>query len=137
LDFPIRASLVLVYFQFGILKFFPDLSSAEMISTQTVLHLGFGLDAHTALFVVACFEVALALMFALRVPMKIVFPIFAVHMAGTMAPLVLLPELAFKFAPFAPTFEGQYILKNLVLLAAGWTLFRLEDLQREGGPELH
>ena len=36
----------------------------------------------------------------------------------------------FKFAPFAPTLEGQYIMKNVVLLAAAWTLFRFETLAR-------
>jgi hypothetical protein len=36
--------------------------------------------------------------------------------------LFCLPELTFKFLPFAPTLEGQYILKNLIFVAAGWTV---------------
>lgn len=43
-------------------------------------------------------------------------------MIGTLVPLFILPEFAFKFFPFAPTTEGQYILKNLVLIAAGWAV---------------
>lgn len=126
IDAPIRTALALLYFHFGVLKFFPDLSSAEMLSTQTILRLRLGIDAHTALLLLAVFEVALALALILRVPMRFVFPPFVLHMLGAMSPLILLPELAFKFAPFAPTLEGQYILKNLVLLAGGWTLFRVE-----------
>jgi uncharacterized membrane protein YkgB len=123
---PVRLALALLYFHFGFLKFFPDLSAAEMLSTQTILRMRLGIDAHTALYLLALFEVAIALMLVLRVPMRIVFPIFVLHILGAMSPLVLLPELAFKFAPFAPTMEGQYIFKNIVLLAAAWTLYRAD-----------
>lgn len=123
---PIRFALALVYFFFGVLKFFPDLSTAEMLATQTILRLRLGMSATTALFALALFECGIGLAFALGVRMRILFPIFLVHMLGTLAPLVLLPELTFKFAPFAPTLEGQYILKNAVLIAAGWALYRAE-----------
>jgi len=126
---PIRIALALIYFHFGFLKFFPDLSAAEMLSTQTIIRLRMGFDAHTALVVLACFEVAIGLLFVTRVSMRWVFPIFLAHMAGTLLPLVLLPELTFKFAPFAPTLEGQYIIKNAVVIAAGWTLYRAETIR--------
>ena len=42
-------------------------------------------------------------------------------MIGTFLPLVFLPEYAFRIG-VAPTFEGQYILKNLVFVAAEWTV---------------
>lgn len=48
--------------------------------------------------------------------------VFFVHMFGTALPLFILPEFVFKIAPFAPTLEGQYILKNIVFVAAGWTV---------------
>ncbi len=41
------------------------------------------------------------------------------QMPGTMIPLVLLPEVCFTQFPFAPSLEGQYIIKNLVLISAG------------------
>ena len=40
-------------------------------------------------------------------------------MAGTVTPLVVLPSTAFVRAPFVLTLEGQYIVKNMVLVAAG------------------
>jgi hypothetical protein len=48
--------------------------------------------------------------------------LFFAHMAGTFTPIFMFPELAFRIEPFAPTLEGQYILKNLVFVAAGWTV---------------
>ena len=120
---PIRASLAIVYFHFGVLKFFPDLSSAEMLAIQTILRLRLGADVHTILYGLAIFECAIALMLVLKVSMGVVFPLFILHMLGTFLPVYFLPELAFKYVPFAPNLVGQYILKNLVFIAAGWALY--------------
>jgi hypothetical protein len=39
-------------------------------------------------------------------------------MPGTMMPLLLFPAETFYAFPYAPTLEGQYIIKNLVLVGA-------------------
>jgi uncharacterized membrane protein YkgB len=44
--------------------------------------------------------------------------LLALQMPGTMLPLVLLPEVCFTQPPFGLTLEGQYIIKNLVLIGA-------------------
>ncbi len=44
------------------------------------------------------------------------------QMAGTFAPIFLFPKEVFTHFPYAPTLEGQYIIKNLVLVAAGIVL---------------
>ena len=36
-----------------------------------------------------------------------------------VTPLVYFPHETFTAVPFAPTLEGQYIIKNVVLLSAG------------------
>ncbi len=128
---PIRVALAVVFFHFGFLKFFPDLSSAEMLATQTILRIGLGVDVHTILYGLALFECGIALMLILNVTMRIVFPLFILHMAGTFLPVFILPELAFKFFPFAPNLVGQYIIKNLVFVAAGWALY-LSDPSCQG-----
>lgn len=46
----------------------------------------------------------------------------AFQMIGAMAPLVLYPQEVFRVFPIAPTLEGQYILKNLVLIGAAMVL---------------
>jgi uncharacterized membrane protein YkgB len=51
--------------------------------------------------------------------MRLVLLLLFGQMAGTITPLVLFPELTWNTPPLVPTLEGQYILKNLVLVAAG------------------
>jgi uncharacterized membrane protein YphA (DoxX/SURF4 family) len=117
-------ALGMVYFHFGMLKFFPDLSPAELLASQTIMRLSGGLlDAHTALYYLAIMECALGLALIFNVFMRLSFVVFLFHMLGTFAPLFVLPELTFKISPLAPTMEGQYILKNVVFVAAGWAVF--------------
>lgn len=119
----LRLSAGFVYFYFGFLKFFPDLSPAELLAEQTIMRLSlYWLDASTALWWLAVMECAIGLSFLFNVFMRWIFFVFLLHQASTFVPLFLFPELTFKIAPFAPTLEGQYILKNLISVAAGWTV---------------
>ena len=119
----LRLSAGFVYFHFGLLKFFPDLSEAELIAGQTMMRLsGNTLDAVTALWWLAVVECTIGLCFLFNVGLKWMFFVFLAHQASTFIPLFVFPEITFKFVPFAPTMEGQYILKNLISVAAGWTV---------------
>ena len=40
------------------------------------------------------------------------------QMPGTFLPLILLPEVCFTSFPFGLTLEGQYIVKNLIIISA-------------------
>ena len=44
--------------------------------------------------------------------------LLALQMPGTFLPLIILPEVCFIDIPFNLTLEGQYIVKNLVLIGA-------------------
>jgi uncharacterized membrane protein YphA (DoxX/SURF4 family) len=119
----LRLALGYVYFHFGVLKFFPDLSPAELIATQTVMSVSFYfLDANAALVWLAVLECAIGLGLIFNVLPRFTFLLFMAHMLGTFMPLFVLPEFTFKIAPFAPSIEGQYIFKNIVFVAAGWTV---------------
>jgi uncharacterized membrane protein YphA (DoxX/SURF4 family) len=127
----LRYALGLVYFHFGVLKFFPDLSPAEMLASQTVMSLSwYRLDAHQALLCLAVLETAIGVGLILNVLPRFTFVLFMAHMAGTFMPLFVLPEFTFKIAPLAPNVEGQYIFKNLVFVAAGWTVLLPHVLRR-------
>jgi uncharacterized membrane protein YkgB len=120
----LRLALGFIYFHFGMLKFFPDLSPAELLASQTIMRLtGGALDADTALRYLAIMECTIGLALIFNVWMRATFVLFLIHMLGTFAPLFVLPELTFKISPLAPTIEGQYILKNIVFVAAAWAVF--------------
>ncbi len=39
-------------------------------------------------------------------------------MLGAALPVVFFPNEVFNYIPYAPTLEGQYIIKNIVLIGA-------------------
>lgn len=127
----LRLALGVIFFHFGFLKFFPDLSPAEMIASQTIMRLTDGsLDGRTAMWWLAVLECTIGIGFLLNTGLRFVSALFLLHMVGTFVPLFVLPEIAFKIEPLAPTLEGQYILKNLVFVAAGWTVLLPHCLPR-------
>jgi hypothetical protein len=131
----LRYTLGLVYFHFGVLKFFPDLSPAEMLATQTVMSVtSHWLDASTALWCLAILECSIGLGLIFNAVPRLTFVLFIAHMVGTFMPLFVLPEFTFKIAPFAPNVEGQYIFKNLVFVAAGWTVLLPHVFPRKVSP---
>ena len=119
----IRISLGIVYFHFGFLKFYPDLSPAEVLATYTSQNMvRYQLGPQTVLFIIAVMECAIGIGFLFGILMRTVAVLFTFHMISTFVPMLVLPEYAFKFVPFAPTIEGQYIIKNIVLVTAGWAV---------------
>jgi uncharacterized membrane protein YphA (DoxX/SURF4 family) len=116
----LRISLGIIFFWFGFLKFFHGVSSAETIATKTISVLTFGLiEPSISLIILAVWEtiIGLGLLFN-RFLREILFLLF-LQMIGTITPLFLFPAETFKMFPFVPTLEGQYIIKNLILISAG------------------
>ncbi|MDI6100401.1 DoxX family protein [Actinoplanes sp. NEAU-A12] len=118
----IRLSLGIVLFWFGVLKFVPGLSPAESLMIRTVEALTFGvLVGDTARLFVAAVEtlIGVALLTG-RMP-HTALAALALQMAGTFAPLLLFPGEMWRH-PFVPSLEGQYIVKNIVLVSAAFAL---------------
>ena len=127
----LRLALGFVYFHFGLLKFFPDLSPAEVLAFPTLGQLSLHqIDPRSALATLALLECGIGALLIFNLLPRLAFGLFLFHMAGTFLPLFLLPDFTFKIAPLAPTLEGQYILKNLVFVAAGWTVLLPECRRR-------
>lgn len=115
-----RLSLGLVFLWFGALKFVPGLSPAEALVTRTFQALSLGmLDGEVAMPLLACWECAIGLGLLLRVWLRTTLALLFVQMLGTMIPLALFTQDLFVRFPYALSFEGQYIVKNLVLISAG------------------
>jgi uncharacterized membrane protein YkgB len=115
----LRISLGVVLFWFGALKFVPAESPAAALAAATVGKLTFGLlEDRSALLLLAVWETAVGIALVAGIYLRAAIGLLLLQMAGTLTPLVLFPSLTFTRFPFAPTMEGQYILKNLVLISA-------------------
>jgi uncharacterized membrane protein YphA (DoxX/SURF4 family) len=116
----LRISLGIVFLWFGVLKFFASLSPAQDLAVRTIDLLSFGLVAPgVALPVLAAWECVIGLGLISGSAMRATLLLLFVQMAGTITPLFLFPGECFTRFPYAPTLEGQYIIKNLVLISAG------------------
>ena len=116
----LRLALGIVFFWFGVLKFFPGASPAEQLAGRTIETLTGGLvPAATALPILAAWEVAIGIGLFVGRWMRAVLLLLFVQMLGTITPLFLFPTETFTVFPIAPTLEGQYIIKNIVLISAG------------------
>lgn len=48
-------------------------------------------------------------------------------MTGTFLPLVILPDITFQNSnPLLPTLEGQYIIKNIIIISAALIVGRTQ-----------
>lgn len=116
----LRIALGINFTWFGILKFFPNLSPAEELATNTIAVLTFGaIPPDVSIIILATWEVLIGLgLLAGIYPRATLFLLF-LQMLGTLTPLALFPAETWLVFPYAPTLEGQYIIKNLVLISGG------------------
>jgi uncharacterized membrane protein YphA (DoxX/SURF4 family) len=117
----IRISFGVIFIWFGILKPF-NISSAESLLLKTVEWLPFGAP-ELWLIIIGWWEVAIGVLFLIPKTTKIAIILLFLQMFGTFMPLFLLPELTFQDGNiFAPTLEGQYIIKNLMIISGALVL---------------
>ncbi len=114
----LQVSLAVIFVWFGILKPF-GLSPAEPLVKPTVAWLPL-FSPDTWLAVIGWWEVAIGVTFLFRQTVRLAIAMLALQMVGTFMPLVLLPDVTFQAGriPYAPTMEGQYIIKNLLIISA-------------------
>lgn len=119
----LRISLGVVFFWFGVLKFFPDLSPAEDLAARTIETLTFGIvQPQISIPVLATWEVLIGLGLITGRFMRATLLLLVAQMLGTITPMFLFPEETWRVFPIAPTLEGQYIIKNVVLVSAAIVL---------------
>ena len=119
----LRFALGIVFFWFGALKLFPGLSPAETLAGRTIEALTFGaIPTAVALPILAVWEMAIGIGLFIGRWMRFTLLILFVQMLGTITPLFLFPAETFSIFPFVPTLEGQYIIKNVVLVSAAIVL---------------
>jgi uncharacterized membrane protein YkgB len=110
----LRVSLGLVFIWFGALKPL-GVSPAQGLVERTV----YWLPADVFVPILGLWEVAIGVCLIVPTLIRVGILLMFLQMPGTALPLVLLPEVCFQQVPHALTLEGQYIIKNLVLISAG------------------
>lgn len=114
----LRVSLGIIFIWFGILKTI-GISPAEPLVKATVGWLPF-FSTYGWVNIIGWWEVAIGVFFLFKQTLRIAIGLLAMQMAGTFMPLVILTEVTFQPGgfPYAPTMEGQYIIKNLLIISA-------------------
>jgi uncharacterized membrane protein YkgB len=115
LSLPIlRYSLAIIFIWFGALKPFGQSPAVELV-TKTI----YWFDPQIFIPILGIWEMAIGICLLFQPLLRVGLFLLALQMPGTFLPLVLLPEVCFTTFPFDLTLEGQYIIKNLVLIGAG------------------
>ncbi|GAA1911723.1 hypothetical protein GCM10009775_00360 [Microbacterium aoyamense] len=114
----LRTALGGVFLVFGVLKFIPGASPLEALVASTWDKLTFGIvGAQPALILTAVIEVTAGILLVAGGALaRIGLVVLALAFVGILSPIVLLPGEVFGAA--GPTLTGQYIFKNVVLIAA-------------------
>jgi CRP-like cAMP-binding protein len=110
----LRIAMGIIFIWFGALKPF-GLSPAEALVAKATAWIpvpGF-------LYILTAWEIAIGVCFLFQRSTRWAVLLLLLHMPGTMLPLITLPDETFVRFPYALSLEGQYIVKNLVLIAAG------------------
>ena len=126
----LRISLGVVFVWFGALKVAGQTPVAELVA-DTV----YWLDPESFVVVLGLFEMAVGVGLLLGRALRIVLALFVLQMLGTFLVLVVQPDVAFQSSnPLLLTTEGEFVVKNLVLLSAGIVIgSRLRALPKWNG----
>ncbi|CAM2007321.1 Crp/Fnr family transcriptional regulator [Acanthopleuribacter pedis] len=108
-----RLAIGIIFIWFGMLKPL-GLSPAD----QLVRDVTFWIPIPHFVFLLGLWEVAIGVCFLFQPLTRFGVALLFMHMPGTVLPFFLLPEQCWRVFPHALTLEGQYIVKNLVLVAA-------------------
>jgi uncharacterized membrane protein YkgB len=111
-----RFGLFVIFFWFGILKVLGESPASALVADLVKRTIPF-MSVPAFIVVFGVIEVVIGLLFLVRGAERIVIPLLFIHMLATFLPLFLLPQETWSHT-LVPTLEGQYIIKNLTLIAA-------------------
>jgi uncharacterized membrane protein YkgB len=114
----LRISIGIVFFWFGALKLVPGFSPAEPLIREAMPFLP--LDFFIPFLGV--WEMVIGLGFIVGKYMRVTILLMMLQMVGAVSPLVLYPQAVWVSFPFVLTLEGQYIIKNMVLISAAMVI---------------
>lgn len=125
----LRYSLVIVFVWFGLLTAAGVSRTAGLVAAAV----GF-VPSSLFLLVLGGWEVAIGLTLLWRRTVRLAVVLLAIHASVVMIPLALFPGETFVLFPYAPSFDGLYLIKDWVLLGGAMVVGRRLD---ESGPRKH
>lgn len=108
-----RLAVGVVFIWFGALKIMGELSPAYDLVAATV----YWLTPEIIVPLLGMWEVAIGVAFLIPRLTRLALLLLIPQMPGTFLPLLLMPEVTYTVFPLGLTIEGQYIVKNLVIIA--------------------
>jgi putative oxidoreductase len=123
----LRISMGAVYLGFGILKYFPGVSPAESLALATAHLLSFGLvpaimPNGVVLVLLATLECTIGLLLIMGRWLRVAIYLLGGQLVGILSPAVLLAGREFAGPHHMPTLEGQYVLKDVILVAVAMVI---------------
>ena len=109
----LRYSLALIFIWFGFLKITGDSPASDVVAATI-----FWIDPETFIPILGIWEVLIGLFLIFKKIVRLAILLLIFQMPGTFLPLIMLPEISFIEVPFKLSMEGQYIIKNLILISA-------------------
>lgn len=126
----LRYSLSIVFIWFGALKFI-GISPANELVARTV----YWFAPEIFIPILGWWEATIGVCLLIRPLIRVAIFLLLLQMPGTMLPLLILPDICYTQFPFGLTLEGQYIIKNLVLISAAIVIGgTVRDAGRKRGP---
>lgn len=110
----LRYSLGIIYIWFGALKPL-GMSPAQELVENTVYWFD---DPRTFVPILGIWEVIIGITICIKPLIRVAIFLLLIQMPGTFLPLILFPDVCFTDFPFGLTLEGQYIVKNLIIISA-------------------
>ena len=109
----LRIGMGIVFIWFGALKVLGMSPAAALVAnTMSWLPLpGF-------IYILGLWEMAIGICFIYKPLLRVALILLFLQMPGTFLPIVIIPGEVFRECPFVLTLEGQFIVKNLVFIAA-------------------
>ncbi len=115
-----RIALFIIYFWFGLLKVIglsPASNMVKSLLSHTIPFMPF--SSFIVLF--GLFEMLIGILFIIPGTERKALILFFIHMSTTILPLFMISTMWSKI--FVPSLEGQYIIKNLALIACAVTIW--------------
>ncbi len=115
-----RIAFFVVFFWFGILKLF-DASPANPMVDSLLAHTMPFMTFQTFIILLGVYEMIIGIVFLIPRLERVAIFLLIPHLVVTTMPLILLPSMTWQ-SWFIPTLEGQYIIKNILIIAVALDL---------------